>query len=113
MLNAPHVVQDHSVLDHAIRLAPLHEAEIDRLGMPGGRLPEEHAQRWAQQQAGALIYLVAWHGTRPVGHVLLRWGGAAREPMASILTGCPHVSDLYVIPEYQGQGIGTRLMDTV
>src|SRR5689334_8832483 len=106
MMTTTHLPRGRMPIHTAIRLSPLRRADVARLVMPGGRAPEVHRERFAQQQAGAALYLVAWRGARPVGHVLLKWRGVAREPMASALVRCPHICDLYVIPEYQSRGIG-------
>ena len=113
MMTTTHLPWSSTPIPTEIRLGPLRRADLARLVMPGGRLPEVHRERFALQQAGAALYLLAWHGARPIGHVLLKWRGVAREPMASALQRCPHICDLYVIPEYQSRGIGTRLMDAV
>ena len=46
-----------------------------------------------------------------MGFALLRWKGKRKGPIASHLTGCPHVSDLFVLEAYRSQGIGSQLLD--
>lgn len=53
--------------------------------------------------------MVAWLGPAPVGHVLVRW--EPDEPLRSALPGVPAIESLWVKPEHQSQGIGSRLMD--
>ncbi len=53
--------------------------------------------------------LVAWLATAPVGHVLVRW--EPDEPLRSALPGVPAIESLWVKPEHQSQGIGSRLME--
>jgi len=72
--------------------------------------PEKHRRRLEQQQQGRVTYLVAWEGTRPVGHVLVRWDGPTAEPMASAYPGCPQLEDFFVDAGYRGRRIGLRLL---
>ncbi len=53
--------------------------------------------------------MVAWLGTAPVGHVLVRW--EPEEPLRSAVPGIPAIESLWVKPEHQSQGIGSRLME--
>jgi GNAT superfamily N-acetyltransferase len=101
-----------------IIIRPLREEEIELLeqmneGWPYGRPLELHRERFDMQRAGEAVYLFAWHGRVPVGHVLLRWQGTSRYEGASRLERCAHVSDLFVVPRYWSRGIGTRLMDAL
>ncbi len=103
--------RDEGALTLAIR--PLAEEELPLLEQfPSGGLREKHRQRFARQRSGEVVYLVAWDGALPLGHLLLKWGGAGAEPMASQLRDCPHLEDFTVRPEYRSRGIGSRLLDT-
>lgn len=73
--------------------------------------PEKHRERFQMQERGKVLYLVAWIGRLPVGHVLVNWEGTPDEPMASSLADCPDIEDLFVSPEHRRERIGTRLMD--
>src|SRR3954466_13235666 len=98
-------------------IKPLLRQEIPLLeqmneNWPYGRPLDLHRQRYAMQQAGDGVYLFAWHGPKPVGHVFLRWDSApSYAPSRSERTA--HISDLFVIPDYWSRGIGSRLMDTL
>ena len=70
----------------------------------------KHRNRFSGQQQGEVLYLVAWRGDMPLGHVLLQWPGAPAEPAAPQLPDCPNLEDLFVHPEYRSRGIGTRLL---
>jgi GNAT superfamily N-acetyltransferase len=99
-----------------ITIRPLREEELDLLGQMNlewdkGRPLALHVERLVMQQEGKAVYLFAWHAERPVGHVLLVLTGPSKEPMRSALRNCAHISDLFVVPDYWSQGIGTRLMD--
>ena len=70
-----------------------------------------HAFRYARQQDGHSVYLIAWLAEVPVGHLDLWWQGAEDCPSAQQhLAGCPELNGIAVLPEYQSQGIGTRLI---
>ncbi len=99
-----------------IAIRPLRQEELELLdvmnrGWHKGRPLALHKDRLAMQQVGEAFYLFAWHGERPVGHVLLVLTGPSSEPMRGSLRNCAHISDLFVVPPYWSQGIGTRLMD--
>ena len=96
-----------------VQIRPLSEDEVGFLEQCSRRPPGMHRDRLARQQEGKVVYLVAWHEGRPVGHVLLEWAGTASEPMASHLKRCPELSDLFVVPEYLSRGIGAQLMEAV
>jgi ribosomal protein S18 acetylase RimI-like enzyme len=96
-----------------IEIRPLREDELDAFiqQMPYGRPPEVHRERLLMQQLGEGLYLAAWRGDEPVGHIILRWEGTLREPMASRLADCSHIGDFFVVPHYRSVGIGNLMMD--
>ncbi len=71
---------------------------------------QKHRERLGRQDEGRAIYLVAWCGNIPVGHVLLEWSGTTDEPMRSQLAHCPNLEDLFVAPKYRSKGVGSRLL---
>jgi GNAT superfamily N-acetyltransferase len=75
--------------------------------------PKKHRERFAMQQNGEALYLIAWFGKVPIGHVFIRWKGSVDEPMASILENCPNIEDLFVTATYRSKGIGDLLMGEV
>ncbi len=72
--------------------------------------PERHRRRLIEQDRGNAVYLIAWADQTPVGHVLLKWAGSAREPMASRLADCPEIEDLFAVEEHRSEGIGSSLL---
>ena len=101
-----------------ITIRPLREEEIELLeqmneGWPYGRPLELHRERFEMQRVGQAVYLFAWHGRIPVGHVLLKWKSTFGHEGDARLERCAHVSDLFVVPRYWSRGIGSRLMDTL
>jgi GNAT superfamily N-acetyltransferase len=70
-----------------------------------------HAFRYARQQEGHSVYLIAWLAEVPVGHLDLWWQGAEDCPSAQQhLDGCPELNGIAVLPEYRSQGLGRRLI---
>jgi len=75
--------------------------------------PPKHRKRFARQKKGEVVYLIAWYENLPIGHVLLKWSGTTKAPMVARLKDCPHIEDLFVIPDCRSKGIGSQLMDAV
>ena len=73
--------------------------------------PEKHAERFAAQQEGKAVYLLAWSRGRPVGHCLLKWEALTEKPLiAERLEKCSEIEDLFVHPDLRSQGIGLQLL---
>ena len=84
------------------------DALEEQIASPGrSRL---HWARFAEQQSGESVYLIAWRGGEPVGHLNLRWYGSRSPSVATRLERCPEINALGVRPELQNQGIGTALV---
>ena len=72
----------------------------------------KHRERFAGQQDGKVVYLVAWRGNLPVGYVLVQWEGTTDDPMQSQLVDhFPNLEDLFVAPDYRSRGVGTQLLE--
>ncbi len=89
---------------------PLAPDEFERLcaDMPL-RSRAQHLSNLNRQQAGDLLYLIAWQGRRAVGQVTLFWR-PANDPVAT-LADCPWVVDLLVHPEHRSLGAGSALLE--
>jgi ribosomal protein S18 acetylase RimI-like enzyme len=98
----------------SVEIRPVREEDLPVIdatmneGWPYGRPLALHTGRLEMQKAGRAIYLFAWDGTQPVGHVLLTLQGPDEE---SGQVRSAHISDLFVIPPFWSRGIGTLLMD--
>ena len=75
-----------------MEVRPLAESE---LALVDARLPLNRLD-----QPGARVYLIAWDGEEPVGHAHLAWAGHG---------GGPEIQDMFVLPDWRGQGIGSLL----
>src|SRR5215472_7140398 len=95
-----------------VQVRPLAEAEIhllERHLAADVAASDKHRQRFARQQAGEVVYLVAWHDDLPVGHALVVWGGPAQPELAA-LRDSPEIEDLYVGAPFRSRGVGSRLL---
>ena len=97
----------------ALEIRPLRKGEIPLLDahLDVERLAGRHDERFAQQQEGRLTYLIAWLGEIPIGHTMVRWEGTTDAYVADRISDCAHVEDLFVMPEFRSQGIGTRILE--
>ncbi len=101
---------------HALRvdirhLAPTDLSHIQRALPP--EHPEAHVRRLADQRAGRVTYLIAWNGSRAIGHVLVRWGGTANPELLWLLSPrnqTPYIEALFVREAYRSLGVGTALL---
>ena len=75
-----------------------------------------HARRLGLQRTGSATYYIAWLGDRPVGHTLVRWGGADN-PLLGSATGPPpahpYIEGLAVHAAFQSRGIGAQIIEAV
>ena len=97
----------------SVTIKALEEDEIPLLAQHIRRPHQMHRERFALQQEGHALYLVAWQEDVPVGHVLLEWTGTTTMPIAALVEHCPNIADLFVCPEHRSRGIGSRLLAVV
>src|SRR5688500_18849101 len=97
-----------------ITFRPLAAAEIARLELApwSSGLKEKHRLRYQRQEHGEAVYLVAWRGADPIGHLFLKWSGPHDPLVASRIANCAEIEDFVVLPELRSQGIGRRMLDT-
>ena len=106
-----------------ICISPIEPGDIDLLcqGMGGAVLGADddtnHRSYADKQSKGEGVYLVAWDGDVPVGHLFIRWTGNTEVPrivdlypQAAQFADCPELCELYVVPERRCRGIGTQLL---
>ena len=72
--------------------------------------PGKYYEYYSLQQSGAGVSLTGWQGVRPIAHALVCWRGPVREPMASSLKRCAHLSAFHVHPDCRSRGVGTDLL---
>jgi ribosomal protein S18 acetylase RimI-like enzyme len=75
---------------------------------------DAHTQHFTHQQAGGRTYLVAWHQAVPVGTCLIMWDGSYAGSFApEVHTALPdavEISNVHVLPDARGRGVGTALI---
>lgn len=81
---------------------------VERL-LPFG-VPGKHRARLTRQQAGELVYLIAWKDASPVGHAVLKLTRPPDDPRSALLSRCPEIEDLLVHPAWRSRGVGGQLL---
>jgi ribosomal protein S18 acetylase RimI-like enzyme len=95
-----------------IEIRPAEESQLDSFEeqfSPNSR-SKYHYRRFAMQQNGEGIYLIAWHGDEPVGHFLLRWDGPSDDPTGHYPHRTPCLEAGATKPALQRRGVGTRMI---
>ena len=104
-----HVHYNH--IDMKINIRSLESSEVHRLQhLPFARM-ETHRRRFALQESGKLIFLVAWWGNLPVAQALLNWQGGDASGVPPQIRPWPEVSSLFVSSSYRRLGIASLLLD--
>lgn len=80
------------------------EADLPHISCLRPDEPERARRRIASQRQGRVAYLLALINGMPVGTALLHWHSTTHIPLGASL------SDLYVVPQLRGLGIGTQLL---
>src|SRR5688572_3729531 len=71
----------------------------------GADLRNFYDRQWMAHEMGEAFVLVADFNSFPIGQAAVYWEGKPAHP------GIPDLQSLRVHPLFQGQGIGTRLLD--
>jgi ribosomal protein S18 acetylase RimI-like enzyme len=93
----------------AVEIRPLRADELAVVERDLPRYPGKHRERLDGQRRGECLYLIAWVGARPVGHLNLRLRGRKLSERAQ-RAGAAQIEDLSVSRVYRRRGIGTGLM---
>jgi ribosomal protein S18 acetylase RimI-like enzyme len=84
----------------------------DELALVEDRLPRypgKHRERLEGQRRRESLYLIAWAGDEPVGHLNLRLGGR-KLPARARAIGAAQIEDLVVAAAHRRRGFATTLM---
>ena len=93
----------------AVDIRPLAAHELDVVERTLARYPGKHRERLEGQRRGECVYLIAWDGAEPVGHLNLRVRGRKLPDRARRLRAA-QIEDLRVAREHRRQGVATELM---
>jgi ribosomal protein S18 acetylase RimI-like enzyme len=92
-----------------VDIRPLAAGELALVERLLRRYPGKHAERLRAQSRGECVYLIAWRGTEPVGHLNLRLRGRKLSERARRARAA-QIEDLVVAPAHRRRRIGTQLM---
>jgi ribosomal protein S18 acetylase RimI-like enzyme len=91
---------------HSVIIRALRKEDGLKLEWQGGAdLRNFYERQWAAHEIGEAFVLVADFNGFPIGQAALYWEGKPAHP------GIPDLQSLRVHPIFQGQGIGTQLLD--
>jgi ribosomal protein S18 acetylase RimI-like enzyme len=93
----------------AVEIHPLEAGELALVERLLRRYPGKHSERLRAQSRGECVYLIAWAGLEPVGHLNLRMRGRKLSDRARRAQAA-QIEDLAVAPAHRRRGIGTQLM---
>ena len=96
------------VLPHAeIHLRPLQETDLLKLEWHGGAdLRSFYQKQWKHHQAKNVLVIVADFNHFPIAQSAIHWLGKPTHPHI------PDIQSVRVMDAFQGQGIGSRLLET-
>lgn len=110
MIRLPIMNNEYAILDVDIRSANTAELDLLEERFSPGSAARYHYRRFAVQERGEGIYLIAWLGAEPVGHFLLRWQGPDVDSTGRYPLGVPYLEAGATRPEYQGRGVATQMV---
>ena len=98
--------------DFAVKIRPAKAADLAFLEeqfSPNSLSRYQH-RRYAVQKSGKGAFLIAWHGSIPVGHFLLRWEGPEHDPTGHYPPHTPYLESGGTREAYRRQGVATRII---
>jgi ribosomal protein S18 acetylase RimI-like enzyme len=100
---------ESSRLETRVDIRPLAEVELEVVERTLARYPGKHRERLEGQRRGESVYLIAWEGDQPVGHLNLRLRGRKLPDRARRLKAA-QIEDLRVSREHRRRGVARKLM---
>ncbi|MEO6907916.1 MAG: GNAT family N-acetyltransferase [Abditibacteriaceae bacterium] len=89
-----------------VLLRPLQESDLLGLEWHGGEdLRSFYQKQWEKHQAKYVLVVVAEFNNSPIGQAAIHWLGKPTHPHI------PDIQSVRVMDVFQGQGIGTRLLE--
>jgi ribosomal protein S18 acetylase RimI-like enzyme len=88
---------------------PLAADELALVERTLARYPGKHRERLEGQRRGECVYLIAWEGDEPIGHLNLRLRGR-KLPDRARRFGAAQIEDLRVARAHRRRGVATELM---
>jgi len=101
---APVLPQDFHLDRLRITIRAAEEGDLPTISCLRPDEPDRARRRLHSQSVGHVVYLLALANGLPVGTALLHWQSVTRVPIGA------SISDVYVIPQLRGLGIGTQLL---
>lgn len=101
---------DQMDINH-VEIRKLSSRDLEHLTMNfSSEFNHTHHDNLVDQEQGRISFYVAWFRHRPIGHGLVKWGGARDTEIARVYPKCPEIYRMSVLQEFQSQGVGTRLL---
>lgn len=94
-----------------IRPAPGQQLDLLEAQFSPQSLSRNHHRRYAVQASGDGVYLIAWSGDTPVGHLLLNWAAPAEDVSRGYPPGVAYLQAGGTREAYRRRGVMTRLID--
>ena len=92
-----------------LEIRPLQAGELPLVEHTLARYPGKHRERLEGQRRGESVYLVAWEGDEPVGHLNLRLRGRKLPDRARRFSAA-QIEDLRVARAHRRRGVARELM---
>jgi len=73
-------------------------------------VPKFHEDKYQQQKTGDNIWLIAWEGEIPVGHIQLRFNGSTSKEVQDKIKNCAHIESLGVAAKFRRRNIASKLI---